>query len=331
MCGMLTRTTVTASKTCLVLMKDPARTRGIGWRSRSEILFEEVVRPAAEEHELQCARIDPADFATDSQQVFSLLESAPVVIMDASAGSMDFAYALGVRHALGDKPTLILAETEIGLDGSSRDEIYRWPDGRPRLAFDVPFQKGVLPIQNGVPNASALRHAREWLSKAIGAALMVNASRYSPVRAVLDKVPRVFLSYAHKDRESVMAVDQWLRDQDFRVDVDERDFIAGRDIRDEIVRCIQHAGKVVCFYSESSTDRYYTKLERRIVEEAEHEGASEKVMLIYFRLDASPLPIESSFRLAVNAWRLSFSDACEALLRHLLETPGAPSRISLDA
>ena len=144
----------------------------------------------------------------------------------------------------------------------------------------------------------------------------------------------MFLSYAHSDRESVAAVDQWLRDRGARVDIDERELVAGRDIREEIVRLVQRAGKVVCFYSMSSCDRYYPKLERRLTEEVELQNqadGSNRVVLIYFRLDASQLPPESSYRLAINAYELGFEQACNELWRHLLEKPAEPRRLSLSA
>jgi hypothetical protein len=215
---------------------------------------------------------------------------------------MDYAYSLGVRHALHHKATFILAEMES-------------------IPFDVHFPIGLLPMNRGVPDDVNCQHARDWLTEAIRTSLAAD-QKYSPVRAALDKVPRVFLSYAHADRESVAAVDQWLRNHNVRVDLDERDFIAGRDIRDEILRCIGQSGKVVCFYSTSAKDRYYTKLERRLAEEIEQRAVTEgqaKTVLLYFRLDDTPLPVESSYRLAINAWNLGLTEACRDLLRHVME------------
>jgi hypothetical protein len=163
-------------------------------------------------------------------------------------------------------------------------------------------------------------------------ALHNSTDSYSPISDALEQAPRLFLSYAHADKEAVLAVDQWLRDKGARVDLDERDFVAGGDIRDEITRCVEAAGKVICFYSESSANRYYTKLERRLVEEREqrvHSEEGHKILLVYFRLDNTPLPPESSFRLAVNAFDSSFRAACEDLWRHVLELPAEPRRIDL--
>ena len=51
--------------------------------------------------------------------------------------------------------------------------------------------------------------------------------------------------------------------------------------------------KVICFYSEASGDRYYTKLERRLAEERERAMSLDRhhlAILLYFRLDDSELP-----------------------------------------
>jgi hypothetical protein len=150
---------------------------------------------------------------------------------------------------------------------------------------------------------------------------------------VKSDAPRVFLSYAHVDEEAVLAVDQWLRDRGARVDIDKRNFVAGYDLREEILRCIAEAGKVVVFYSSGSEGRYYTKLERRIVEEREakqHDARSGRAaILVYFRLDETSLPGDSSHRLAINAWQMGFDDACRELWRHLAERPGEAKQIDL--
>jgi hypothetical protein len=254
--------------------------------------------------------VDPADYGSRDDRLFKLLESADVVVVDGSANSMGYMYSLGVRHALSDKPTIVFVEEHF-------------------VPFDVTIWRGVHHIRSLVAGFEP-QLAREWLAGELRNAGTRKSSSYSPVIAALENVPRVFLSYAHDDRHSVAAVDQWLRDRGARAEVDERSFIAGRDIRDEIVRLIERAGKVVCFYSKSSKDRYYPKLERRLAEEIErqHESTrSERVVLVYFRLDATPLPPESLYRLAINAWGMSFEDACIELWRNLVEKPAEPLRI----
>jgi hypothetical protein len=264
---------------CLVLIRDPERTREAALAERSEAIYTAIVEPAAFANGLTCMRVDPTEYGPSDKRLFALLASTEVVAVDTAAGSMDYAYSLGLRHALNDKPTFILAEIE-------------------HIPFDVQFPRGLLPMRRETPDAVECAKAREWLTEAIRSSVGGDQPRYSPVRKALDQVPRVLFSYAHADRESVAAVDQWLRDHDVRVDLDERDFVAGRDIRDEVVHCVNQSGKVVCFYSVVSKDRYYTKLERRIAEEIEQQAAGAgqaRNVLLYFRLDETPLPPESAY------------------------------------
>src|SRR5215469_7629466 len=280
--------TMTDQGKCIALIRRPERTRDPELAARSETIFEEIIRPAVELAGLVCTRVDPNEYGIHDERLFALLGSAEVVIVDTSANSMDYAYSLGVRHALSDQPTIILAEMDD-------------------IPFDLSFRRGRIPISRGIPDLSECADARQRLAEYIRSYRQHKEAQYSPVRAALDQVPRVFLSYAHADRESVAAVDQWLRDHDVRVDLDERDFVAGRDIRDEVLRCIDQAGKVICFYSSASKDRYYTKLERRLAEEIEQRATAagqQKTVLLYFCLDETPLPAESSYRLAINAWSM---------------------------
>ena len=302
-------------KTCVVLIRDHRGKQDIDAKVRSQTLYEHAVRPAVESAGLVCERIDPHDFGINDAKLFNLLEAADAMIVDASAGSMDYLYSLGVRHALTDKPTLILVEAQ-----------------RP-IPFDVTIPKGVIFVYAGIPDLSYLHRLKLQIREALleDIATLPDAS-YSPVRAALQHVPRAFLSYTHTDGESVLAVDQWLRDRGARVDIDERNFIAGRDIREEIIRHVKRAGKVVCFYSQASADRYYPTLERRLTEEIERElqdSGKTKSVLVYFRLDQTSLPTESSHRLAINAWKMGFEDACKDLWRHLLETSREPRPIRL--
>jgi hypothetical protein len=142
-----------------------------------------------------------------------------------------------------------------------------------------------------------------------------------------ETVPRVFLSYAWSDKESVLAVDQWLRDKGARVIIDDRNFNAGKYIRDQIIYWIQQAGVVVLFYSNAEKKRPYPELERHIAEELER---SDDVRIIYFCLDKTKLPLHEKPRLAIQAWRMSFIEACEELWRAIIQTIKPEKRIDLD-
>ncbi len=304
---------VDQEKILLVLIRDPFLTEDRNLAERSKILYQEIVDPAAREAGFKCLRIDPTEYGRDDKRLFQLLSSADAFLVDASAGSMDYLYSLGVRHALTDKPSFIIVEE----------------DNKP---FDIDIATGVYYVRpHFYTMVEEVDRVRHQLIKLLRNTSVAKPS-YSPVINALENAPRVFLSYAHSDRESVAAVDQWLRDKGARVDIDDRELVAGRDIRDEIIRMIERAGKVVCFYSKSSSDRYYTKLERRLTEEVELKSqmnGNKRVVLIYFRLDDTALPPESAYKLAINAWTMSFDDACAELWRHLQEKPAEPRRISL--
>ena len=143
--------------------------------------------------------------------------------------------------------------------------------------------------------------------------------------------PNVFISYARKDSDVALAMDQWLRNKGARVLIDERDFIPGNDIEFEIVRCIKRAGKVVCIYSKNSAKRPYPELERKIAAELERADRKKKPLgrLIYFCVDKTKLPLEVKHRLAIIAKDLSFQEACEALWLAVLGKSKPPKEINL--
>jgi hypothetical protein len=141
--------------------------------------------------------------------------------------------------------------------------------------------------------------------------------------------PVVFISYAWADKASARAVDQWLRNRDARVLIDEREFLPGNDIEAEIVRCIKSAGKVICLYSKHSASRPYPTLERRITSALDLSSSSPERRLVYFCIDDTPLPTEALPRLAINAADMSFEDACTELWRSILGQAAEPKKVDL--
>jgi hypothetical protein len=145
-------------------------------------------------------------------------------------------------------------------------------------------------------------------------------------------IPVIFISYAHADMATARAIDQWLRNQSARVLIDQRDFIPGNDIEDEIVRCIRNAGKLICIFSKNSATRPYPQLERRIAAELERSNVystSAQKRLIYFCIDETELPLEAKPRLAIMAKDKSFQDACQDLWSAILEESRDPIEIDL--
>ena len=301
---------ISGQPTCLVLVRDPADSQNPDPAWSREIL--DGIKPIGAAYNLRVQIVDPRELGIGDHdsEIFRLLQRADLVIVDVHAGSGDYMYLLGARHALTNRPTLILNRVK-------------------NMPFDI--RPGPESAILGESAQQILATLRDSLPLLLRSDSWQDVS-YSLVRKALEDAPRIFLSYAHADRESVVAVDQWLRDRGARVDIDERNFIAGQDIRDEIARLVSQAGKIVCFYSKSSEDRYYTRLERRIVEEREeslYEAASPRPLLLFFRLDDTRLPTTSSHRLAINAWQMGFEAACHQLWRHILEQSAEPHRIDL--
>jgi hypothetical protein len=140
----------------------------------------------------------------------------------------------------------------------------------------------------------------------------------------------VFLSYAWRDKKAVLAIDQWLRDKGARVLIDEREFWAGEDIQEHIIRTLRQASVVICVYSKNSASRPYPILERRLAEELQRGARTEEPRVVYLCLDNTPLPPQQAFRLAVRAKGRGFEDVCADLWRGITRTTGSPKRINLD-
>jgi hypothetical protein len=130
------------------------------------------------------------------------------------------------------------------------------------------------------------------------------------VRDLPSVSPPIFISYSHADEEPVLAVDQWLRSRGARIILDDRNFILGKTIRDEILEWMGKAGIIVAFVSQSSRDRPYAKLEREIANTLHDRGEKR---LIYFNLDDTVLDVVQEGRLYVPGHRLGFEEACDRL------------------
>ena len=137
--------------------------------------------------------------------------------------------------------------------------------------------------------------------------------RYAKPETAL--VPSVFLSYAWKDKVKVDKLVQWLRDRDVSVIVDTDSFIAGETIQDSIRRAVAEADKVVAVLSENSRDRDWPRVERAIAEQLE-SSLREKV-LIYLRLDATPLHAHDVARIAIEGYQKPLKQIGNEILRAL--------------
>jgi len=134
---------------------------------------------------------------------------------------------------------------------------------------------------------------------------------------ILPDAPKVFISYNRRDEKTALAIDQWLREHGVDCKIDQRDFVPGDDLYECMAREVHDADKVLFIYSKNSKDRPYTQLERRITQQREAElctSGSNKKLLLFLCLDGSPLPPESSHRLAILVKDKTFPDVCEEIL-----------------
>src|SRR5262245_36623755 len=113
------------------------------------------------------------------------------------------------------------------------------------------------------------------------------------------RIPTVFLSYAWRDSLRVNKLDQWLRDRGVRVIRDIDSFSAGSNIKANIRKSILSADKVVAVYSKQSKNRDWPAFEHQLAEEI--EGFVKSPVLIYLRLDNTPLKAHDPLRIALEA------------------------------
>lgn len=161
-----------------------------------------------------------------------------------------------------------------------------------------------------------------------GRAVLQIADRLNenPFRLVSERI--VFLSYAWADKESVLAVDQWLRNcnRGLVTRIDQREFFAGQPIDQEIRRVIQECSVVVIFYSRRSKRRDWPEFERGLARERANRGTAK---VIYFCLDDTPLPKPDMNRLALKVRDKTLEVACQELLSAILGEPRVPEEVPL--
>jgi hypothetical protein len=107
------------------------------------------------------------------------------------------------------------------------------------------------------------------------------------------------LSYAWHDSPRVNKLDQWLRDHGVRVIRDIDSFSAGSNIKENIWKATLSADKVIAIYSQNSKTRDWPGFEQQIAEQVERLVRSP--LLIYLRLDETPLKAHDPHRIALDA------------------------------
>jgi TIR domain len=129
------------------------------------------------------------------------------------------------------------------------------------------------------------------------------------------RIPTVFLSYAWRDSQRVDKLDQWLRDHGVRVIRDIDSFSAGSNIKVNIRKSILSADKVLAIHSKQSRNRDWPAFEHQIAEEI--ESLVKSPVLIYLRLDNTPLKAPDPHRIALEARGKPLKQVGSEILRAL--------------
>lgn len=131
-----------------------------------------------------------------------------------------------------------------------------------------------------------------------------------------DDMPTVFISYASEDRTKVDKIDQWLRDKNVHVLRDVDLFVAGHTVEENIRSAVARADKILAVYSKRSRSKDWPRLELALGEELERR--IDERILIYLRLDDSPLPAHDPTRLAIDGSRRSVREVGDVILHSLI-------------
>lgn len=138
-------------------------------------------------------------------------------------------------------------------------------------------------------------------------------------------VPRVFVSYTHKNNDKVHAIKQRLREMDIEITIDVENFYAGNSIRQEILNAMLEADVILIFYSTEARGRPWVDFERELARDLEMEAKIKKKApprIIYVVLDEITLPtvIEKS-KIAIYVKGRLFKEACEEIYAQIMQTP----------
>ncbi len=162
-----------------------------------------------------------------------------------------------------------------------------------------------------------------------------------PSNVVLQDMPdvtalymqKIFISYAWADDGVVLAIDQWLRNKGLKTRIDKRDFFAGAQIRDEIMRVMSDCKIILIFYSIQSRDKPWIQFEREFAADIEMSSRIEgrkPPRIIYVVLDDTPLPsVSEKNRLAVMTKGKKFDFVCDEIYQNILQIPRTTPNVDL--
>lgn len=103
---------------------------------------------------------------------------------------------------------------------------------------------------------------------------------------------------------------------------DDRSFVAGSTIQDNIAEAIAQSDRTLAILSKDSRDRDWPHLERVLAEEVEQKTGTP--LLIYLCLDETELPKHDSNRLAIRAKGKPLKEVGAEVLHAVAGVPLAP-------
>jgi hypothetical protein len=230
--------------------------------------------------------------------------------MDADPHQVEFAlanetvierFATYFRHADPDHDVLQIGDEDIACknarDALSRLGYLRSSNDSPQL-YDQRLFDAIKRFQEAVGHRNVDGVVGPGTRKQLASRLLQEFG--VPVfRALINRKPTVFLSYAWADSARVEKLDQWLQDHDVSVIRDVNSFEAGSQVKEKIRESVLQADKVVAVYSKKSKGRDWPAFERKIAEEIEPHFKSS--VLIYLCLDNVPLSAHDPHRIAIKA------------------------------
>jgi radical SAM enzyme (TIGR01210 family) len=151
-----------------------------------------------------------------------------------------------------------------------------------------------------------------------GARFVANGTN-GPISTVRSSV---FISYAVAEQAEVHAFEKWLIAKGVLVRSDVRDFIAGQQIDEEVVRVMGESDAVLFFWSKVSSQRPWVRFERQLAARMERDArrrGDTPPRVIVIVLDDTPLPKTEQNRLAIRAIGQTHEMVAEGILRSVMQ------------
>lgn len=131
------------------------------------------------------------------------------------------------------------------------------------------------------------------------------------------EIPRVWISYAHKDEKHVRKIIARLRRRRIAV-ISDHSFIAGHMIQRQVHLGISKSPKYVVIWSRNALDRPYVNYELQVLKEqrrADLEGHALDNVVIFYCLDNTVLPGDHADDIQIFERRLGIDTAIALLAR----------------